>query len=230
MKIHSCQQQSLEWLQLRAGVVTASEIDSLVSETFQVRKGKIPTSYLAQKLAEKWMGGPIADFCSVDMEIGKILENEVLPRLELDLNQDIQRVGFITNDDGQIGCSPDGLIGEDEGLEIKCPQSKNHIAYLLAGEIPPDYVCQVQFSLFVTGRKRWRFVSYHRRMPMLVKTVEPDKNAFDAFDEALEAFLGKMESGWARLVEMNGGREPVRKPIQQTMPQTEPHSDGFVCP
>lgn len=228
MIVHNCEQNSVIWLNLRAGVVTASEIDSLVTPLFKARTGEGVESYLAQKLAEKWFGGPLPQFMDINCEFGHILEEFAIPAFTFETGKQVSRVGFITSDDGTIGCSPDGLIGEDEGIEIKCPTPAVHMKYLLSDEFPKQYAAQVQLSLYLTKRKRWQFVSYHRRMPMLVKTVEPDPKAFAAFDEAVNDFLERMRDGWKKLVDLNGGKEPTRKTFTPAEPITEDYSHGIT--
>lgn len=227
MKIVDVEQGSVEWLSARAGVVTASEIDALVSPTFKVRDSKGVDTYLAQKVSERWTGGPIANFQTLDMEFGKILEEEAIPYYSFEHNVEVQRVGLITDDAGQIGCSPDGLIGDDGGLEIKCPQIQTHVKYLLADCVPPEYVAQLQFSLYVTGRKYWRFMSYNRRMPALVLTVEPDPKAQAAFASVIPDFLGKLDAAWKRLCELNGGAPAPNVFRQEVMQQQNKHTQGI---
>lgn len=209
MKIHEATQGSMEWLQARAGVITASELHNVLTTDFEARTGQMPRSYLARKLAEKWLGAPLAGFSSLDMDFGNILEDEAIPWFTFEHGVPIQRVGLITNDEGTIGCSPDGLIGEDGGLELKAPRADTHIGYLLAGKVPTEYIVQVHAAMYVTGRKWWNFVSYHRRMPNLVLRVERDEEIIEKMDEALGEFLERFNEGWKRLVEINGS-EPKR--------------------
>jgi hypothetical protein len=225
MKIHPVEQRSLEWMQLRAGIPTASEFDNLVTPKWEIRKGQTPATYLAKKLAERWLGGPIADFNTYDMDQGRILEEEAIPWFELERGVSVIGVGFITTDDGRVGCSPDGLIGDHSGIEIKCPAVHTHIGYALVGKLPDDYAAQVQGSLYVTGRQSWTFLSYHRRLPALLLFIEPDAKAQAALREALEQFLAKLEEGWNKLCEMNGG-PPVRKVV--TMSQPEPEYQDII--
>lgn len=209
MKIHEATQGSLEWLQARAGVITASELHNVLTTGFEARTGQMPRSYMARKLAEKWLGAPLAGFSSLDMDFGNILEDEAIPWFTFEHGVSIQRVGLITNDEGTIGCSPDGLIGEDGGLECKCPRADTHVGYLLAGKVPSEYLIQVHAAMYVTGRAWWNFVSYHRRMPNLVLRIERDEEIMDKMDEALGEFLERFNEGWKRLVEINGS-EPKR--------------------
>ena len=209
MKSYGFEQRSLEWYSVRAGVVTASEIDALVSPLFSPRDGKGVATYLAQKLAEKWTGGGLPEYVSDEMEYGMQMEESARKFYEKKCGQEILKVGFISSDDGTIGCSPDGIIGGDEGLEIKCPSAKTHVGYLLADCVPLEYRTQVQFGLYVTGFDSWTFVSYRPGFPALIKKVSPDEKAFAAFDKALAPFLASLNDSYKLLCEKNGG-EPDR--------------------
>lgn len=216
MTIHDVQQGSVEWLQLRAGIPTASDFDALVTPLGKIRIGDGVRSYLAKKVAEAWQGGPLLEYNSWTMEDGQILESEARPWAEIHFGCDIQQVGFITSDDGKIGCSPDGLISDDCGIEIKCPKVETHVGYLLAGELPSEYIAQVQGSMFVTGFNQWKFLSYRRRFPNLVLTIERDEKFQNALADALAQFLGKFEESMRRMEEINGGPRPKafkREPV-----------------
>jgi hypothetical protein len=208
MKIINVKQNSLEWLSARAGLPTASEWDALISPKGEIRKGGMPDSYLARKVAEKWIG-PLPGFSTLDMDFGRILEEEAIPWYELEFNCTITRVGLVTDEEGLIGCSPDGLLGDDCGLEIKCPNPDTHVKYLLLDRVPDDYIAQVQGSMLVTGCPRWQFVSYRRRFPKLVIDVERNEKFCAALAEALGLFQVKLENAWQRICDCNGG-EPRR--------------------
>lgn len=225
MKIIDCEQNSLEWLTARAGLVTASEIDALVSPTFEIRKGAGVQTYLAQKVAEKWLSGPIPGHMDLTMEIGHILENEAIPAYEFDYNQKIQRVGLVTDDFDRYGCSPDGLIDKDGGIEIKCPEPKSHVKYLLENKLPNDYMTQVHFSLFVTGRRWWKFMSYRRGFPTFIITVERDEEKMQVFQTALNAFLPKLDSELNRLIALNGGERPAKNTFREALMREEQPQD-----
>lgn len=221
MIIHPEPQGSVEWLLKRAGLPTASEFDQLVTPDFKIRTGETPRTYLAKKVSERWQGGPLVEFNTFDMEQGNILENEAKPWYALEYNQEIQSVGLITTDDGRIGCSPDGLIGADSGIEIKCPQVYTHVRYLLNGGLPKEYAAQVHGSMFVTGRSEWKFVSYRRRFPALVLTVERDEKIQSVIRDALEVFLSSLDLAWKHLCALNGGPPKNSTPISNTVPQCE---------
>lgn len=211
MKIVPVEYGSVDWMLARSGIPTASEFDALVTPDFKIRMGEMPTTYLSKKLAEAWQGGPLPGFNVFDMDQGRILEDEAKPWFELEYNQTVERVGFITTDDGRVGCSPDGLLGEDSGIEIKCPHAETHIRYLLNGGLPKDYAAQVHGSMFVTGRKEWKFLSYRRHFPALLITVERDAEIQKVLAHALSEFLKRFDAGMARLAEINGGPPARRK-------------------
>lgn len=205
MKVHPAAQGTEEWLQARAGIPCASEIDALISPLGKIKTGEGPKTYLAKKLAEWWTGAPLSTPLSWYMEQGKFVEEIALPWYELEFDTKIQRVGFITTDSMSVGCSPDGLIGEDGGIEIKSPMLETHIKYLLYGDIPPEYIAQVQTQLYVTGRKWWKFISYRRKLPPLIVDVEPNDKFQCNLHQAINEFHDLFEESKARLIELNGG-------------------------
>lgn len=205
MKTHDCKQSSKEWHALRLGRPTASEFDALVTPEFKVRTGQMPRTYLYEKLCERLLGySPKADFTSFDMGQGVILESEARPYYEFTYDVKVATPGFCTTDDGQIGCSPDGLIGEDGGIEIKCPQPAMHLRYLLEGTVPKEYLAQIHGSMLVTGRPWWIFMSYSRQFPALVLRVERDNTIQATLHNALDDFLEEFDTKLARVTALRG--------------------------
>lgn len=199
-------QNTLDWLQARAGVVTASEFGALVTPTWKIADSKGTQTYLHTKVAEVWSGAPLpGENSSLDMDFGKILEDEARPLFQLETGLSVEVVAFITSDDKRVGCSPDGLIGEDGGVEIKSPLAQTHVGYLLDGKVPPKYLAQVHGSMYVTGRKFWYFMSYRRLYPPLILKVERDEDIQAVIHEAVTNFLDRMDIALKRLEEKNGG-------------------------
>lgn len=210
MKIHTeFEQNSLEWLMARAGKVTASEFDSFLTTDFELRKGQMVKSYVARKVAELW-SGPLPGFNSIDMDFGKFREEEAIPAFTFQTGIEVQRVAFITDDSERFGCSPDGLIGDDCGLEVKCPTAEVHTKYLLQGEVPSDYIQQVHGSMFVTGRKKWKFLSYRRHFPMLLLDVETTDEIQQQILCGVSTILKMIETSMAHLTKLNGGPPRIR--------------------
>lgn len=217
MRIHNVEQNSVDWQILRSGKVTASEMDNLVTPLGKVKTGDGPKSYLMKKVAEAWLGGPLPSLNVWDMEQGHILEEYARPAFTLETGKEVRQVGFITDDAGRIGCSPDGLVGDDCGLEIKCPHIETHIRYILDGVVPADYVIQVQVSLYVTKFPKWVFFSYRRKLPPLMLMVEPDEKIQKTIGIAVEDFLEQFDAAFEKLVKLNGGL-PKRAAVQQPKP------------
>lgn len=211
MKIHDCEQGSLEWFQLRAGKVTASEIDALLSPEFEIRKGNGVQTYAYQKAGEAYhaMKSPntpiVSGYSSWAMEQGKETEDEARRIVAFENEAAgfarLQDAGFVEHDDGRCGCSPDALIGDDGGLELKCPEITNHTRYYCEKILPKEYAAQVHMSLYVTGRAWWRFVSYRRKFPRFTLTVQRDEAICAKIQEALTGFYKAYDAAMAKLKE-----------------------------
>ncbi|MBE3126653.1 MAG: YqaJ viral recombinase family protein [Acidobacteria bacterium] len=228
MKILDVVQGSGAWLQARSGIPTASEFHNLVTPLGAPKKGETPETYLATKLAERWLGGPLpTTYGGGAMEQGSLRESEAIPWYSLTYGRDVKAVGFVLTDDGRVGCSPDGMFEDGTGIEVKCPATHTHVKYLLNGELPADYTAQVQGSMFVTGAESWTFLSYSRQLPRLVLTVERDAAFVGVLGEALDKFCARLDAGYERLVALNGGKEPVREIVP--IPATVPDDDQDFC-
>ena len=202
------EQYSPRWFALHIGKVTASHFKHIMTSDFELRKGETVRSFMHLKLAETWRGqlqDPTAT--SFAMDQGILLEDEAAPWFELEYDCSLARVGFIES--GRLGCSPDRMRSDDHGWECKCPQAKTHVGYLLEGRVPLDYVTQVHGSIFVSGAKRWDFVSYRRGFPALVITVERDEAIMAKIVATLDSFFAMFDTAMARLKELN---KPERTP------------------
>jgi hypothetical protein len=204
MILHDCTQGTSAWLQLRAGIPTASNFDKILTP-----KGKPSTQaekYLQKLLAERMMGRPVVEHVSFWMGRGQELESEAVAYYEGVRELDTTRVGFVTNDERTIGASPDRLVGDEGLLEIKVPAEHTHVAYLLTRSVDAEYAPQVQGQLWVTGRAWLDLLSYSPEMPPALVRVERDEAyirqlsaAVGAFSEALErAAVEAREKGWIR--------------------------------
>ena len=199
MNIIPVTQGSPEWLQARLGIPTASCFEKIVTAT-----GKPSTqadTYLYQLLAEWLTGKPHESFTNEWMDRGTALEPEARAYFEMTEDCEVQQVGFCTTDDGLMGCSPDMLIGTDGGGEIKCPSGGVHVQYLMENAIPSKYIPQVQGSMYVTGRKWWKWLSYHPDMPPVIVRVERDAAWHKSFDGIMRGFLAKMAGLRRELIE-----------------------------
>lgn len=199
MRILNCDQKSNEWLTARVGRVTASEADNLLTPLFKIKEGDGPKTYLCRKVAEAHLKRPLEGFSAWETDQGIEAEMDARNWFALEYPQTVKQVGFVIGDDERCGCSPDGLLDDDGGIEIKCPQPTNHVRYLLDGKLPPDYAAQVHFSMFVTGRPYWMFVSYRRRFPAFVLRVERDEAIMEKIGKCLESFYRTFDQALERL-------------------------------
>lgn len=179
MIVHDCEQNSEDWFSLRAGIPTASNFSKLVTSTGEI--SKTLSSYALTLAAEKFSGGKVDAWDgNYHTERGKDLEEEALASYKLIYEADITRVGFVTNDSGSIGCSPDALVGEYGMAEVKCLKAENHIETVLYynkhKKAPPKYFQQTQGQLMICGREWNDLIFYHPVLPMLVIRETPDLN------------------------------------------------------
>lgn len=202
MKIIDCKQGETAWHLARAGKATASEFDQLVTPLWKVKTGETPEKYVYSKVAEKVMGYAPESASTFAMGQGSLLEHEAIPMFEGVYDVKVTRVGFVESDCGFFGCSPDGLIGDEGGVECKCPEPHTHLANLLGGVCPAKHLPQVQGCMYVTGRPWWWFISYNRHFPPLVVKVYSDPIAQRAIGQALNAFVSEFLAAHAKLMGM----------------------------
>ena len=186
------EQGESEWLAIRAGRPTASSFDKIITT-----KGEPSTSakkYLYQLAGERLTGMPMEGYQGAAMLRGKELEAEAREAYSFLTDNDVLEVGFCFRDERRLyGCSPDGLISVDGGLEIKCPTLPVAVEYLDGGKLPTAYVQQVQGNMFITGRTWWDFLSYFPGLPPLLVRVKRDKKFIQALEAELESFCEKLD-------------------------------------
>ena len=161
------------------------------------------------------------------MQNGKDTEQQARAMYELSNNVDIEEVGFCLTDDGRFGCSPDGLMREQErGLELKCPLPKTQVLYLLEGILPWDYKAQVHGSMVVSGYKSWDFMSFCHGLDEFTLTVEWDDDT-EVLAEALEKFwkLYQDVRNCPRIASMLAAQQENNKP---TMSEEEAGLSVFI--
>lgn len=185
-------QGSPEWLQERAGIPTSSSFDMIV--TTQGKPSKQREKYLYTLVAERIAGVKMDHYQSAAMARGIELETEARAMYELITGNEVQEVGACFPDKRKLwASSPDGLIGSDGVLEIKCPLAHTHVGYLLNKSLPTPYFVQVQGEILVTGRKYADFVSEYPGLPQLCIRVEPDKGFHKALQVELEIFCKELD-------------------------------------
>lgn len=212
MKILDVKQGSDEWMLARLGLPTASQFDRLLTP-----KKREPAAarhkYRAELVTEWLLGQPIEWGSSIWMDRGTGLEDEARRWYEFDRDVQVHRTGFIARDDGQTGGSPDGLVGDEGGLEIKCPGALQHVQYLLGDDL--EHVGQVQGYMYLTDRAWWDVLSYNPALPPVVHRVLRDEKYIAALTPVLDEFVKQLEADKSRLAEHR-----VRGPATDFLPMT----------
>ena len=193
------EQGSSERFQARLGIPTASCFSRILTPK-TMKPSSQAAKYRYDLLAEYFLGEPGNDFQSAFMERGNELEDEAVNWYSFDRGVDVDRVGFCMTDDRRIGCSPDGLVGDDGGLEIKCLAAHTHIGAALNGD-DDEHRCQIQGALYVTGRQWWDRLYFHPKFPPQVIGVLRDDKFIAALHEGLQAFLADLDECRERLIE-----------------------------
>ena len=186
MKALEVQQRSDAWFEARRGLPTCSRFKQIITAAKGVRSEAQDTlinELIAESILPPEQG--LIHYISPEMEYGMKLEAEARCAYELEFAEEpVKEVGFLIADCGLYGGSPDALVGEVGGEEIKCPNPSTHISYLRAGVLPDTYKQQVHGYLIVTGRRFWDFFSYARHFPPFYMRVHRD-----AYTEKLAAEL-----------------------------------------
>lgn len=185
MRCIDCEQGSDEWISARLGIPSASMYGKII--TTQGKWSTQADTYINQLVAEKLTREQTPFYQNEHMARGTALENDARKMYEFIKDIEVREVGFCLHDTLEAGASPDGLIGEDGGLEIKCPAPATHVEYLRGGKLPSKYKQQVMGCLWITGREWWDFMSYHPSMKPLIVRVERDED----YIAELEACVSK---------------------------------------
>lgn len=199
------EQGSAAWFEQRRGKATASKIADIIATT---KSGPSASrkNYLAQLVAERLTGNVEESYTNAPMQWGKDKEPEARAAYAF-LYADAVSVGEAEFTDhpaiNMAGASPDGVVGHDGLLEIKCPNTATHIDTLLAGKIDAKYITQMQWQMACTGRAWCDFVSYDPRMPqhlaIWVKRVPRDDAMIRELESAVETFLADVAATVAAL-------------------------------
>lgn len=179
-----------EWFAARKGIPTASCFHRIITPGKLIESAQA-TTYAIELVAEKYE--QLDQYSNQHMTNGIDREQCAREAYQFITGNDLKEVGIVYSDESKsVGCSPDGLIGKEGGLEIKCPKLTTHINYILSGVLPNQYRLQVQGALWVTGRSWWDFMSYHpSARPFLVR-VEVDKNVHEALEKSIPEFIKKV--------------------------------------
>lgn len=211
-------QGTTRWLQMRAGIPTASEGDRIITPKGVAAAETTSEKYIFELLAERITGQPAIEAPKLWWaERGKELEEQARTGYEFDRDVEVSPVSFITDDLGRWGCSPDGLVGEDGLVEFKAPNCADHMALLMkSGVAFKKYGIQCQFQLFVCqDRKFVDLSSYFPGLPQAIVRIERDDYYQKALSVEVGRFSERLEVMYAEILAKgwNVQWEQLRKPM-----------------
>ena len=202
----SDEQRTEEWFAARLGKVTASRVADLVGKT---KTGYSATrdNYMAQLVVERLTQTKAESYTNAAMQWGTDQEPFARAAYEAAQGVMVEEVGFVPHPSIEwAGASPDGLVGDDGLVEIKCPNTATMIETLLSQKVPGKYFIQMQFQLACTGRKWCDYVAFDPRMPakaqMFVRRVDRDDEYIAHLEEEIAKFLVEVESQVQKLNEI----------------------------
>ena len=204
--IEMMDQRSDEWFAARIGKVTASKVADVLAKT-QSGYAASRANYMAQLVCERLTGQKAESFTSGSIQWG--IETEPLARAAYESLKDVlvDEVGFVPHPSIiMAGASPDGLVGDNGLIEIKCPNTATHIDTLLSQTVPNKYNTQMQFQMACTNREWCDFVSFDNRLPeelqLFVKRIPRDNMYIRLMEDEIVKFLNELDIKIAQLMEI----------------------------
>jgi len=179
MKIINVEQGTPEWFACRLGKLTASDGQAIATS------GKGLETLCYEKVAEIMTGKQKPSYTNEDIERGHEMEMLARNSYELETGRLVKEVGFVELDEF-TGCSPDGFVGEDGLVEIKCKSDANFVRYMYEKKVETEYNWQMQMQMFVTGRKWVDYVVFNENFTKTTQILRVDRNEND---------IAKLKSG-----------------------------------
>lgn len=206
------EQGSIDWLMERCGKVTASRFADVIGKQKSGKPLAARNTYLMELVIERLTGSPAPHYESTAMMHGTEYEPFARMAYEAKTGAMVLETGFHNHQTiPMCGGSPDGLVGDDGGIEIKCPyNSANHLMTLLNG-MPEEHMAQVQGLMWITGRMEWTFISYDPRMPehlqLYTQVIPRDKEYIAAMEAEIVVFQSEVAAMVDKLAEMESSEQ-----------------------
>jgi len=217
-------QYSEAWFTARCGRATASRMADLTART-KSGWGASRANYMAQLIAERLTGVPAESYSNAAMQWGINTEPDARIAYEFRADCDVEPCGFVVHPEIDMsGASPDGFVGRDGLLEIKCPNTATHIDTLLSGAVPAKYAKQMQWQMACCGRVWCDFVSFDPRMPeamrLFIKRVPRADNDIRLLEKSVREFLAELDDKLDALtIRYMDGKSPVKVRLQASLAQ-----------
>jgi len=191
MIIVDIEQGSDQWYQEKLGKPSASNASMII--TNEGKQSKQRKDYMYTLAAEVVTGLRVESYKNANMAMGNEREDESRKLYELINGVEVNQVGVVYKDEKkEFLCSPDGIIGNKYGLELKNVLPKTQVKYILENKVPPEYFAQIQFSLYVTGFKFWDFFTYSPVLKPVQIRVERDEVFLKALEKELKLFCEEL--------------------------------------
>jgi hypothetical protein len=208
--IHRVEQGSDAWRALRLGKATASRIPTICRKIKSGAYSADRANYRADLVLERLTFEPADSYQSGEMIDGQNREPDARAEYELRRRCEVELIGFVDHPTiAMSGASPDGFVGDDGLIDIKCPIKKTHFEYLRGGEVPSDYVPQIMWNFACNPDRKWcEFVSFHQKFPealqLFVKRIERDEAKIAYYEKHVADFLEEVdreETYWRAVLE-----------------------------
>ena len=203
---NNMEQRSLEWYAIRLGKVTGSQVSAVLAKKDSATRA----NYLSELVVERLTGQQQEFYMNEAMQHGVDTEPQARMAYESAKNVLVDELGFCDHSTiANFGVSPDGLVGQDGLIEIKCPNSKTHIDTLLSKKAPSKYIPQMMAQMACTGRKWCDFVSFDPRLPedlqLFVVRVDRDDQYIANLEKEVSAFLAEVDETVVKLKGLKNG-------------------------
>ena len=186
-------QRDPNWYEVRRGRVTASN----VSQVLMAPTSQTYINYRSKIVLERLGVVTDDDYISPSMQHGIDVEPQARAAYSLETGNTVTEQAFAPHPKLHAGASPDGLIGKNGLIEIKCPNTSTHLETLNTGQIKKEYLAQITFQMLCTQRKFCDFVSFDPRMPaemrLSIQRVELDEKLADKVIEAVTKFISEVD-------------------------------------
>ena len=198
-------QGSPEWFMQRLGRVTASRLKDVIAK-IKTGESAARAGYRAELVAERLSGKAVEGFCNAEMKWGTDCEPLARAAYEAETGILVVETGMVPHPSiAMTGASPDGLVGAEGLLEIKCPKTQNHIETILGGSVPSQYIPQMQWQMACTGRLWVDFVSFDPRLTtdyqIYTKRVERNEELIASYEAEVKKFLSEVDVTIQKLAE-----------------------------
>ena len=218
LELAHIEQGSEDWIAARVGLVTASRCYEMANTTQKGEWTAKREAYRDELICERLTGQPFPRHITPEMEWGTLQEPFARAAYEIRYGILVDTVGFVIHpENDRFGASPDGYVGEDGLIQIKCPGTRKHLERFLLAPIPPDYATQMLAELACTGRKWCDLVSYDPRLPghlqLYVTRYQPEEKFIRALEAQVVHFNAEIEGVLAALPQ---GPQPIATILEMT--------------